>query len=69
MSIKDYPDTTWATDVCKIGHGHTCCRFLTMHPDGWSCEKHSPLADLLTQRALAGEMNARGDNCPGKDSR
>jgi hypothetical protein len=67
--IGDFPDTEYAKTVCKIGHGHECCRYLTMSPRGWSCEKHSELKKHFDYRAFLGTMTARGDNCTGKDSR
>lgn len=55
----------WTRDVCKIGQGHDCCRYLTMGADGWNCEKHTGLGLIIDGRVSAGEMTARGDNCPG----
>jgi hypothetical protein len=65
----DYPTIEWARTVCKIGHDAETCRYLTMHPEGWSCEKHSPLGRELDRRVAEKTIRARGDNCPGKDSR
>lgn len=65
----NYPDNAWTREVCKTGQGAACCRYLTISPDGWSCEKHSVFAATLDARAAAGQMRARSDNCPGKDSR
>jgi hypothetical protein len=69
VTTNEPPTDEWTKTVCKIGQGHDCCRYLTMSPDGWSCEKHGTLARLLDRRAAAGEMVARSDNCPGKGSR
>jgi hypothetical protein len=55
----------WVKSVCKIGQGHACCRYLTMAPDGWDCEKHSDMGRYLDLRVEAETMVARGDNCPG----
>jgi hypothetical protein len=53
--------------VCKIGQGATCCRYLTMAPHlGWSCEKHGVHKRTLDQRVALGTMIARGDNCEGR---
>ena len=54
------------TNVCKIGQGHDCCRYLTMGGKGFECQKHSSLAKLLDQRVEDEDINARGDNCDGK---
>lgn len=67
--MNDYPDAEHAKTICKIGQDHACCRYLTMHPAGWSCEKHSSMKPYFDRRAAIGAMTARGDNCPGKDSR
>ena len=67
--MKDFPTDEWTKTICKIGQMAACCRYLTMSPAGWSCEKHSPLSVILDRRVEDGTMNARGDNCPGKDSR
>jgi hypothetical protein len=70
-SQKDYPDDTWARDVCKAKQGAACCRYLTLggDPVGWSCAKHSWLRSFIDNRVALGTMKARGDNCPGKDMR
>lgn len=63
------PDKEWATTVCKVGRGADCCRYITMAPKGWSCEKHSALRETLDRRVANRQMKARGDNCKGRDSR
>lgn len=75
-------------NVCKIGQGHACCRYLLMGPKGWECAKFLPqdknvqtLADklagktetkspkeIMDERAAAGLMIARADNCEGKST-
>lgn len=62
------PSNREAHDLCKVGQGAACCRYLAMSVRGWSCEKLTPLGRLLDARVERGEMNARGDNCPGKDT-
>lgn len=66
---NDYPDTEYVKNICKVGQGRDCCRYLTMHPDGWSCEKNGTLRKYLDHRVNAEAMTARGDNCQGKDVR
>jgi hypothetical protein len=51
--------------VCKIGQGASCCRYLTMGPQGWDCEKHTQLGRYLDGRVKREELVARGDNCEG----
>jgi hypothetical protein len=53
-------------NVCKIGQGNACCRYLTVAPNGWNCEKHSSLKALLDRRVEADTIVAQGDNCEGK---
>lgn len=67
--IGDFPDAEYTKTVCKVGQGANCCRYLTMHPEGWSCEKYSEMGKLLNYRVAIGSMHACGDNCSGKDSR
>lgn len=43
-----------------------CCRYLTMGPNGWSCEKLGSFRSLLDERVKAGTMRAIGDNCEGR---
>ncbi len=49
-------------DICKIGQGRKCCRYLTVGPDGLCCEK---LGSLKSHLDHAIHMTARGDNCDG----
>jgi len=51
--------------VCKIGQGNECCRYITVGPQGFGCEKHSDLKGVLDAKVNAGEMVAQGDNCAG----
>lgn len=62
------PDDDWARNICKIGTGERCCRFLTVGPEGWSCEKATAMGSMLTERAAAGNMTSQGDNCEGRAS-
>lgn len=53
-------------NVCKIGQGHDCCRYLMMGAGGFECAKHSSLQALLDSRVEMKTIVARGDNCEGK---
>ncbi len=64
--MNEWPHMDYIRDVCKIGQGAACCRYLTMGADGWSCEKTSSLKALLDARVATGTINARGDNCEGR---
>ena len=67
--MNDFPDYEYVEKVCKLGKGAYTCRYLTVTGRGWSCEKGSTLKTLFDKRVALKQMNARGDNCPGKDSR
>jgi hypothetical protein len=53
-------------NVCKIGQGHDCCRYLAVGTEGFECLKGTELAILLNSRVAKGTMTAQGDNCEGK---
>lgn len=68
-SIQLKIDNDHARNVCKIGQGAECCRYLTVAgAHGWSCEKYSNLGLLIDQRFMEGRMVAQGNNCPGRAS-
>lgn len=49
--------------ICKIGQGALCCRYLTVGRNGFNCEKHTALKNVLDARIEV--MVAKGDNCEG----
>lgn len=53
-------------NICKIGKGHDCCRYLVMSGKSWECVKHTSMATLLDTRVETKTITARGDNCEGK---
>jgi len=63
------PDDAYVRSVCRPGEGKATCRYLTMAPTGWSCAKHTSMADYLDERVAANTINAQGDNCDGMGSR
>ena len=68
--MPEYPNDDYVKDICKIGQGAACCRYLALSGGVWSCEKSVPQQKMyLDQRVADGSINARGDNCPGLDSR
>jgi hypothetical protein len=69
MKIGDFPNSEYVEEICKIGQGHDCCRYLTMAKGGWSCEKYGTLKKLIDYKVITGQFTARGDNCQGKDAR
>ena len=44
---------------CGMGEGANCCAYLMAGAKGFECAQRSSLADLLYQRAKAGQMHAR----------
>lgn len=52
-------------DVCKIGQGNDCCRYIVAGAGGIECTKHSSLKQQIDARAYAGSMVAISDNCEG----
>jgi len=56
----------WLQEICKIGQGAQCCKFLTVGPGGFSCGKMDPAiyAGILATWHLA-PHTAQGDNCDG----
>lgn len=69
MPPSDFVTDDHAKLICKIGQGRDCCRYLTMSPTGWSCEKLTDLGRALDMRVTTGTMVARGDNCEGRAAR
>ena len=49
-------------DVCKIGQGALCCKYLLVSSDGFHCGKNSEFRNILQNRT---NMVAKGDNCEG----
>lgn len=64
----NFQDEKWVKEICKIGQGALCCRYITMGAKGWGCEKHSSLGSYLDNRVALEQIVARGDNCEGKIS-
>ncbi len=60
-------DNKRVAEICKVGRGNDCCRYLVCDAEGWQCAKHTELKGILDLRVLAGDMNARGDNCKGRE--
>lgn len=50
------------TNVCKIGQGSDCCRYLAMG-SSWKCLKKTSMASSIDFRI--DKMAAKGDNCEG----
>ena len=55
----------WIKDVCKIGQGKECCRYLILGAKGFECGKVNPEEREMLDRRK-GRMVAQGDNCEGR---
>lgn len=71
-TIRHKPTTmmlerAYLREICRIGQGADCCRYLIGDDTGLHCAKHAPeLASQLDERVRLETIHARGDNCPGK---
>jgi hypothetical protein len=55
------------TEICKMGQGKDCCRYLTCGSEGFMCAKLNPsLAMILDKRVREETITARADNCKGE---
>lgn len=53
-------------DICKIGQGSDCCRYLGAGANGFECFKHqAELRERVDFLAAVGRMHATSDNCEG----
>lgn len=50
-------------EVCKIGQGADCCKYLLCSGEGFECGKTGALKGVIDSRAEY--MTAQGDNCDG----
>lgn len=64
MSIQI--DKDHLRDICKMGQGKECCRYILLGRDGFTCGKHdADFRVLLDDRVQKGTLGAIGDNCEG----
>ena len=54
-------------NVCKIGQGNLCCRYLVVGNKGFECAKNTSLKEALDYRVYKQTIIAQGDNCEGKE--
>jgi len=53
-------------EVCKIGQGEACCKYLLMFSKGWECGKVTPTSKKLIDDSWSNTSHvAKGDNCEG----
>lgn len=51
--------------VCLIGQGEMCCRYIMLGAAGFECGKHSEFKTQLDKRVETNTITAKGDNCAG----
>lgn len=59
---NNIPDET-LKNVCKIGQGINCCRYILCRQNGFECGKLTKLKEIIDKRVSI--MVAKGDNCKG----
>jgi hypothetical protein len=65
MEIKEInPSEKHLSEVCKLGSGPACCRYLAFAAR-FECQKQGELRAVIDARSAAGTMKAQGDNCTG----
>ena len=53
-------------NVCKMGQGNECCRYLAVGSSGIECLKLTPHKSFLDWRVENNSIIAQGDNCEGE---
>ena len=56
-------DDKMMVDVCKVGQGSECCRYITAGAEGIQCEKGTAFGTIIDGRVA--NMVAQSDNCEG----
>jgi hypothetical protein len=64
--VNNIKDPEHVKNVCKIGQGPECCRYLLIDGNGPLCGKRTAVALEIDQRVLAGTYSSVGDNCEGR---
>lgn len=54
-------------NVCKIGQGADCCRYIVAGVGGITCAKLTEMKVVIDRRVEEGRFTAQGDNCEGKN--
>ena len=53
-------------NICRVGQGAACCRYIVSGGNGIECVKHEPnLNQQINERVREGLFIAQGDNCEG----
>jgi len=56
-------DKETAKNLCKLGKGKECCRYLMCGKSGLECAKNTPFALIIDKKVRSGVFFAQGDNC------
>lgn len=56
-------DNKTLKEICKMGQGNDCCRYIICGADGIECGKGTEFQ--LAIDANVSKMTAKGDNCKG----
>lgn len=64
LTVSDW----YSDEVCKIGQGAACCRYLVAGPTGLECMKVRPEDQAVIDADWGKEKTAQGDNCSGYDA-
>ena len=51
-------------DICLVGQGANCCKYIGLTPRGMECQKLTPMKTAIDKQV---KMSAQGDNCKGLD--
>lgn len=62
--IVEMPREHWE-NVCKIGQGADCCKYMVVGGDGFGCAKDKGNEGFKHAIDSRTDMNAKGDNCEG----
>lgn len=55
-------------DICKVGQGEACCKYLLLGEKGFECAKTNGWKEIVDEHWKKTQHAAQGDNCDGKDS-
>lgn len=59
----------WIKEVCRIGQGANCCKYLVSGTKGFECMKTSfATKEIIDKNWETTAHVAQGDNCEGKEN-
>lgn len=57
--------TDHVINICRLGKGDKCCRYLVASAKGFECMKKTTIKETIDFKATSGNMVAISDNCDG----